>query len=140
MESIFGRCHCQRIKFELTPPTEFCSHCHCESCRRTHGAAFVTWTSVPNNQLKIKKGEDLLKNYESSPGINWRSCSHCSSPLFQTTHLSPSRTYIAVASLASPLDRKPASHVSIEEKVPWIKINDGLPQFKEKASDQLSLN
>ena len=59
---IYGQCHCQKVKFQITPPTEFCSHCHCESCRKTHGAAFVTWTSVPNDQLKNLKGESLLND------------------------------------------------------------------------------
>lgn len=135
---IKGRCHCQKVQFEITPPTEFCSHCHCESCRRTHGAAFVTWTSVPNEQLDIIEGKSLLKEYESSPNIIWISCGHCMSPLFQTTHYSPGRIYIVVASLVDKLDREPDSHVSFEEHVDWIKINDGLPQHKAKASDRLN--
>lgn len=138
MNLIKGRCHCQKIKFEITPPTEFCSHCHCESCRRTHGAAFVTWTSVPNNQLKITEGQELIKVYESSPNIFWMSCGHCVSPLFATTHTSPGRTYIGVASLIDKLDREPDSHVSFEEHVNWIKINDDLPQYKAKASERLN--
>ncbi len=135
MSLIRGQCHCKKIKFEITPPTEFCSHCHCETCRKTHGAAFVTWTSVQNAQLKILEREDLLMKYESSPNIYWMNCSHCGSPLFQTTYRSPGRTYIAVASLIDKLDREPDSHVSFEEHVDWIKINDELPTFKAKASD-----
>lgn len=137
-EVIRGRCHCQRIQFEITPPTDFCSHCHCESCRRTHGAAFVTWTSVPNHQLRITEGQELIVKYESSPNIEWKSCRHCFSPLFQTTYTTPDRTYITVASLVDKLDREPDSHVSYEEHVDWVKINDGLPQYKAKASDRLN--
>lgn len=134
---IEGHCFCQKIRFKLFPPTDFCSHCHCESCRRSHGSAFVTWTSVPNDQLEITLGKDLIKSYESSPGIEWLSCQNCATPLFQTTRYSPGRTYVGVANLSSPLDREPDSHVSFEEHVPWLKINDGLPQYKEKASDRL---
>lgn len=136
-EVILGRCHCQKVIFEVTKPTDFCSHCHCESCRRTHGAAFVTWTSVPNQQLEIVAGQELVKEYESSPGIKWKSCGNCFSPLFQTTYKTPDRTYITVASLVGELDRLPDSHVSFEEHVKWININDGLPQHKEKASERL---
>ena len=134
---IRGRCHCHKVKFEIVPPTDFCSHCHCESCRRIHGAGFVTWTSVPEAQLKINLGEDLLKEYYSSPQSVWISCSHCSSPLFQKTGNSPGKTYIAVSSLIDPLDRKPDSHVSFEERVDWITVNDGLSQYKEKSSDRI---
>lgn len=136
MKTIRGKCHCNQVQFEITPPTEFCSHCHCESCRRTHGAAFVTWTSVQNEKLNILLGKDLIHSYESSPEILWMSCKHCASPLFQTTRYSPNRTYIVVASLIDPLDRSPESHVSYEEHVDWFHVNDNLPQFKEKASDR----
>lgn len=133
---IRGRCHCSHILFEIIPPTDFCSHCHCESCRRTHGAPFVTWTSVPESQLKITAGEDFLKQYSSSPGIVWMSCAHCASPLFQITKHSPAKIYIAVASLIDPLDRDPENHVSFGECVSWIKVNDGLPQHSQRASDR----
>ncbi len=135
---IRGHCHCQKIKFEITPPTEFCSHCHCESCRRTHGAAFVTWTSVPEAQLRITQGKEHVKKYESSPGIFWMNCTHCMSPLFQTTHPAKGRIYITVASLIDKLDREPDSHVSYEEHVDWFKVNDELPQYRDKASDRMN--
>lgn len=134
-ERIRGNCHCQAVQFEIIPPTEFCSHCHCESCRRTHGAAFVTWTSVPNSQFKITKGKEHINCYESSPEIIWMNCSHCGSPLFQTTRYSPGRTYITVASVSDLLDRKPDSHVSYEERVDWMEICDTLPKYREKASE-----
>jgi len=82
--------------------------------------------------------KDLLKDYESSPGIVWTNCGHCGSPLFQTTHTSKGRTYITVASLIDKLDREPDSHVSFEEHVDWVKINDELPQHKAKASERLN--
>ena len=137
MSLIRGRCHCQKIKFAITPPTDFCAHCHCESCRRTHGAAFVTWTSVPDNQLNITEGKELLNNYESSPHIFWKSCGHCFSPLFQTTTTTPGRTYIVVASLIDKLDRDPECHVSYGERVDWIQIHDDLPKHKMKASERI---
>ncbi|MGH1467409.1 MAG: GFA family protein [Bdellovibrionales bacterium] len=136
MTNIKGSCHCKKVLFELTPPTELCSHCHCKSCRKTHGAAFVTWTSVPDKNLTITTGEDLLHKYKSNPGVVWMNCKHCSSPLFQTTSQSPGRTYITVASLDGKLDREPDSHVSFEEHVNWVAINDKLPKHKAKASDQ----
>lgn len=137
---IKGHCHCQRVQFEMFTPTDFCSHCHCESCRRTHGAAFVTWTSVSNEKLIITKGQELIHKYESSPEIIWMSCQYCASPLFQTTRYTQGKTYVCVASLSSPLDREPDSHVSFEEKVDWIKIKDGLSCYREKSSDRLKEN
>ena len=132
--SIRGQCHCKKIHYEVTPPTDFFSHCHCESCRKIHGAAFVSWTSVPNNQLRILTGENFIHRYESSPEIIWMSCGKCSSSLFQTTKQTPGKTYVNISNLIDPMDRPAESHVSFEEKVPWLEIKDTLPQYKEKSS------
>ncbi len=135
--AITGRCHCGDVRFQLTPPTDMCSHCHCESCRRLHGAAFVTWTSVPDTQLQLATDPDALHWYESSPGVFWGSCAHCATRLFSraTTPTTDARTdcwYVAVASLDAPLDRAPSAHVSIEETVDWFSVNDGLPRYTGK--------
>ena len=42
-----GRCHCGRVRFVARFPSRFVAHCQCESCRRAHGAALVTWAGLP---------------------------------------------------------------------------------------------
>jgi hypothetical protein len=133
-KTIKGSCHCKAVKFELTLPTEFCSHCHCESCRRLHGSAFVTWTSIPERQFNYLVGDQEVCVYESSPGIEWLSCRKCHSHLFQKTTHSKNRIYISLSCLDEKIDRKPDSHVSYEERVDWFCVNDDLPKYKEKAS------
>lgn len=130
-----GHCYCQKIQFEAAPPFLMCSHCHCESCRRTHGAAFVTWTAVLNENFRIKKGQDKIKSFESSPGIHWMFCKDCGSPLFQKTKHSPEKTYISVVHFEEEIPVLPDSHVSFEEKVSWFHPHDDLPKHQEKSSD-----
>jgi hypothetical protein len=130
-----GRCYCGGIKYEITPPTKMFSHCHCESCRRSHGAAFVSWTSVANEQFKITSGAELISNYESSPGIIWQFCKICGASIFQKTRHSPDITYVVAASLIDSIDREAEGHMSFEEKVPWLEISDDLPKHREKTSD-----
>lgn len=134
---ISGQCYCGGIRFEIVPPTLMFSHCHCESCRRSHGAAFVSWTSVVDKQFEIVAGSHLLACYESTPGIVWQFCQKCGSSMFQTTRHSPGITYVVASVLNGPLDRAPEGHMSFEEKVPWLDVADQLPKFKEKTSDIL---
>lgn len=115
-----------------------CSHCHCESCRRSHGAAFVTWTSVDESQFELLEGAELVGRYESSPAIVWQFCRNCGSSLFQTTRHSPGVFYVVAAAFTDPLDRAPDAHVSFEEKVPWLDVKDDLPKYREKTSDLLN--
>lgn len=131
-----GSCHCQSVQYTVDGDFLICSHCHCESCRKIHGAAFVTWTAVLKDQIHIHQGQEHLLHYESSPQIVWMSCMKCGSSLFQTTRHSPEKIYISLSSFDEEISIRPDSHVSIEEKVSWIEINDSLPKFKQKSSDR----
>jgi hypothetical protein len=131
--SVQGQCYCGSIRFELLFPTLSCSHCHCEDCRRTHGAAFVTWTDVPTKQFRFLSGENKLKKFESHPGIRWGFCSECGTSLFYDCDETPEKIYVTVASLDGPIDREPDRHYSFEEHVSWLKTSDSLPKILGKS-------
>jgi len=137
VQEIKGKCFCGGIQFQIKPPTKMFTHCHCESCRRSHGAAFVTWVSVDDAQFFLAAGEELVAAYESSPEIVWKFCKRCGTSLFQTTRHSPGITYIVAAALIDPMDRDPECHVSFEEKVTWLDVKDDLPKHREKTSDMI---
>jgi hypothetical protein len=132
--SVRGQCYCEAIRFELAFPTLSCSHCHCEDCRRSHGAAFVTWTDVPKSQITFLTGEDKIRKYESHPGVRWGFCSNCGTSLLYDCDDAPDKVYVTVASLCGPLDREPECHFSVEEKAPWIDTKDSLPKFLGKTN------
>lgn len=144
MDAILGSCSCGAVRFELTPPTDFCAHCHCSSCRGASGAAFLTWTSVPRDRFELIQGRDAITWYASSKTIRWGFCSKCGSTLlYEATAAghpeSPKldRMYVTVGSLRGPLDRKPACHVSVEEAVPWFQRADHLPGHVGKTDETL---
>lgn len=127
-----GRCYCGQVRFELHGPTEFASHCHCQSCRLSHGAAFVTWTAVARQCFHFLQGEELIRFYASSATVEWGFCSRCGSSMLYRGSDTPDKIYVTVASLAG-LDRPVDSHVSYEEKVGWFQPNDGLPCYRGKS-------
>jgi len=141
-ERIRGRCLCGAVALALRPPTDFCAHCHCESCRRSHAAALVTWTSVPLERFELTKGEAAIRWYGSSATIEWGFCGTCgTSMLYRATaegHPEGPRVghmYVAVGCLVDPLDRAPAVHVSYEERVAWLRVADDLPKHRGKTSE-----
>ncbi len=143
-DAIAGGCLCGRVRFRITPPTDFLSHCHCRSCRLSHGAAFVTWTSVPLDRFAYEAGEAELTWYRSSPHIAWAFCGTCGSPLLYQAvapghHESPKtdRIYVSAACLEGPLNREPQAHVSYEERVPWHTPGDGLPRYRGKGDTRI---
>lgn len=135
--NIRGNCYCNAVRFELVPPTEFASHCHCEDCRRSHGAAFVTWTSVPTARFRLLSGKDKLQRYESHLGVYWEFCSQCGSSMFYAADDTPGRIYVTAASLVDPLDREPDSHVSFEERAAWYSASRKLPCYRGKTDERM---
>lgn len=135
--SVLGQCYCGAVRFELGFPTQMFSHCHCEDCRRTHGAPFVTWTSVPRSRFKLLSGESKLRKYESHPGIRWGFCGECGTSLLYDCDDAPDSVYATVANLTGPLDRTPEVHYSFEEKVPWLDVADAVPKVLGKSGEIL---
>ncbi len=137
MNSVVGECFCKKIKFKITFPTDSVSHCHCESCRKSHGSAFVTWSWVPRNQFEFLSGENSIKKYSSSSSVNWCFCSNCGSSLLYEHKETPEIIYFTVANISGELDEKASRHVSFEEHVNWFKFKDDLPKFKEKSEERI---
>lgn len=120
-----GRCHCGHVRFVATFPSRFCAHCHCESCRRAHGAAFVTWVGFPTPQVTVTEGADDLAAHESSPGTFRRFCRRCGTKLFFESSRWPGETHVVLAAFDEPVDRVPSVHAFYAEHAAW------LPALKE---------
>ena len=115
-----GRCHCGTVRFVARFPSRFCCHCHCESCRRAHGAAFVTWIGFRADQVDILAGSEHLVAHVSSPGTKRSFCARCGTKIFFQSERWPGETHIALAALDDRPDRTPAGHVFFEEHVDWL--------------------
>lgn len=139
-----GHCVCGAVAIELTPPTDFLSFCHCETCRRSHGAAFVAWTSVPLDRFRFERGEARVRWYASSQWIRWGFCDTCGSRMLYLVEKpghpeAPKldRMYVAAGCLDGPLDRTAQAHVSYEERVPWYTCGDALPKYRGKGVERM---
>jgi hypothetical protein len=127
-EPIKGACYCGAVRFRLTPPSKFCAHCHCQNCRRAHGAAFVTYTGFAKQQVAIEGAEHLVR-YETDTGATRSFCGRCGSTLFYEGPRWPDEVHVALANVLDPLDRRPGAHVYVDHKADWIEIRDGLPRY-----------
>ena len=122
-----GRCHCGRVRFVATFPSRFCAPCHCESCRRAHGAAFVTWVGFPTPQVTVTEGADDLAAHESSPGTFRRFCRRCGTKLFFESSRWPGETHVVLAAFDEPVDRAPDVHAFYAEHAPWLPALKDVP-------------
>jgi hypothetical protein len=63
MQQLTGRCLCGDIEYQITGELGPIYNCHCSRCRRWHGAAFRTRTTIKKSQFKWLTGEELLVGY-----------------------------------------------------------------------------
>ncbi len=124
-----GGCLCGSVRFEIEPPTKWCSHCHCSLCRRAHGAAFVTWFGVEKAQFRISEGDSAVQWHHSSEEARRGFCGRCGSTLFFESERWAGETHIVLASMDSPIDRTPRAHVFFDSHVDWVELGDELNRF-----------
>jgi len=119
-----GSCHCGRVRFVAQFPSRFCSHCHCESCRRSHSAGFVTWIGFKSEQVQVEAGAKHIVDYESSPRTYRSFCRLCGTKVFFRSERWAGETHIPLAAVTSAADREPEGHYCYEEHVAWIPWPD----------------
>jgi hypothetical protein len=119
-----GRCLCGAIHYRVNGDVGVLVNCHCQFCRRAHGAAFVTTTPIASTKLVITEGETLLARYKGR-----FFCSQCGSSLFNRPESTPAVTALVVSSLDEAPATEPAIHCNVESKAAWYEILDDKPQF-----------
>ena len=126
---LHGGCLCGAIRFEVTPPTKWCAHCHCSLCRRAHGAAFVTWFGADRSSFELVTGADELSWYQSTPAARRGFCSRCGSTIFFESERWADEVHIALACMEDAIDRSPKTHVFYDSHVDWIELGDELQRL-----------
>ena len=120
-----GHCLCGATAFEISGPARSCVTCHCESCRRQCSAPMTVYIAVADGQWRWLGRP--AKIFNSSPGVERRFCENCGSPIsFRSKKMSDAMHFFAAA-MESPEQFVPTLHVAFEEKLPWMKLADGLP-------------
>jgi len=128
-EIVPGGCLCGAVRFEMRLPSKFCAHCHCDNCRRAHGAAFVTYAGFLEDQVEIVSGGDDLVRYLTDTGATRSFCRKCGSTLFYQGPRWPGEIHVARANIEGEIDRLPDGHAYVDHKADWWTINDDLPRF-----------
>jgi hypothetical protein len=126
---ITGRCLCGAVRFEGQEPALFSCHCHCEWCRRAHGAAFVTWLGLRDDGFRVTAGDDALRWFSSSEKSRRGFCSTCGTTLFFATTLAPGEMHVALACVDDAASHPPRAHVFWDAHVPWNGVADDLPKL-----------
>ena len=124
-ERATARCHCAGVEIEVAFPSRFCAHCYCSSCRTTHAAGVVTWIGFKRAQVRFIRGEELVRDYESSPGTRRKFCSRCGTRLaFESDKGAwADEVHLPLALFVTPVDRAPEGNAFAEERPDWAPLH-----------------
>lgn len=123
-----GSCLCGGVRYEIDGALEAITNCHCSLCRKMSGSAFSSGASISADSFRIVAGNEILHQWESSPGYFRNFCSRCGSPLFKIKAKDPKVIRLRVGSLDTDPGVKISKHLHVKSKAPWVEIKDGLPQ------------
>ena len=121
-----GGCLCGDVRFRATKDPDGARHCHCTLCRRQTGAAFITGVRFAGESFEWTKGKPAY--FRDSVEVDRSFCARCGSSM---TWEPPGRDDITVwaGSLDRAEDVHPISHWCTSTMLPWLKLDDGLPQY-----------
>ena len=122
------------MKYTITEKIGTVTNCHCQECRKAHGAAFATITRVNVNAFKLTAGKGQLTAYESSPGKKRYFCSKCGSPIYSHKD-GQDFNVVRLGALDDDPGVKPARHIFVSDKAPWYDIDARLPQYAQWPND-----
>ncbi len=129
---ITGRCFCDSIQFELSAAPTFACHCHCRSCQRASGAPFVTWVTFAAASYRPTAGNLAL--HRSSPGVVRGHCAYCGTSISYTHDGRAGDIDITAASIDDATVVVPQAHIWLEDKLPWLEINDDLAKYRQRVT------
>lgn len=123
-----GGCLCGAVRYELTGAGTNLCYCHCTSCRRAAGAPAVPWGTFARSAFSLSRGR--IAEYRSSPQVARGFCPECGTSLTYRHERRAAEIDVTLASLDDPRALVPQMHLWVSDKLPWMSIGDGLPQFE----------
>jgi hypothetical protein len=121
-----GACLCGRVRYEAGGTPFHLTVCHCSICRRASGAPLVAWFSVARGEFRIVSGRP--RYFRSSVHGTRSFCTDCGSALTFEDDQFPGEIDVTICTLDQPESLPPRDHTWVRSRLPWIQLNDGLPQ------------
>jgi len=100
--------------------------CHCIDCQKSAGAPYVTWGTLRRQDLAVTKGEPRKIPYANRIRC-FAAC--CGTHLFFEDSEDSDNIDVTIASLDDPTPFAPQKAIFLEDKLPWVMVDQSLPSF-----------
>ena len=124
-----GHCQCGQVQYEADAAPSHETACHCSICRRTSGAPFVAWFTVPLASLRFTRGTPA--SFQSSADGTRSFCPACGTALTFRSARHPQEIDVSTCSLDDPEQFPPKDHTYTSTRLSWVRLADGLPHYPQ---------
>lgn len=87
----------------------------------------VAWGTVALAAFRVTRG--ALTQYRSSPAVLRGFCAACGTGITYRHEARAAELDVTLATLDEPGHFAPRAHVWVAERLPWLRLDDGLPQY-----------
>lgn len=130
-ETIAGGCLCSGVRYRVPHPfVGRIAHCHCTMCRRSSGAAALTWLTVRKDDFALTRG--ALRTYRSSAHAQRGFCPDCGSQITFYSSKAPELIDVTIGSLDTPERFAPGLHIWTDTRLPWLRLDEHLPDRSQE--------
>lgn len=125
-----GSCLCGGVTYRCSRPLGVIARCYCVQCRKASGAECATNADVQRGSFRVLTGEELLREFEASPGQLRVFCGRCGSPVFKRYSDDPDRIRIRLGLLDVDVEDPPRVQVFISQKLGLTRIDTTIRSFE----------
>ena len=122
-----GGCLCGAVRFKAEGEPINVRLCHCRNCQKAMGSPFFARALFEQSAITVQ-GETAC--YPSSDQLDRVFCPRCGTRLFAWRKLG-TRAGVALAAFDDRNAFAPTAHMWVSEKMDWVRLDDGLPQYPE---------
>jgi len=123
-----GGCSCGEIRYRLVTDPMFVQCCHCLSCQRQTGSAFVVNLLIEADRVELTAGEPRVVPAPRDEGGEQliSRCPTCQVAVF-SLYSRPEVRFVRAGTLDDPSWVEPAVHIFTRSKVPWVVLPETVP-------------
>jgi hypothetical protein len=93
----------------------------------------VAWGTVPRQSFAVLAGR--LREQATSPRVTRGFCATCGTSLTYVHAARSSAIDFTLATLDDPAALRPEMHIWLQDKLPWVCVEDGLPRYQRSKTE-----
>lgn len=125
-----GGCSCGAVRYRLASDPLFVHCCHCRSCQRQTGSAFVINAMIEADRVLLLRGAPAAIGVPRDDGSTQRilRCPTCQIAVW-SFYTRPQVCFVRAGTLDDPASVAPDVHIYVRSKLPWVTLPGSIPAF-----------